>query len=48
MSSNPIIDYHVVHALVLSVLAVTAAGTTWGVARWWAILPIVKANSRLR
>lgn len=48
MSTNPIIDYHVVYALVLIALAATAAGATWGVARWWATLPIVKANSWLR
>ena len=48
MSTNPIIDYHVVYALVLITLAATAAGATWGVARWWAGLPIVKANSWLR
>jgi thiosulfate dehydrogenase [quinone] large subunit len=34
-SSNPLIDYHVVYAIVLIVLAATAAGTTWGLARRW-------------
>jgi len=48
MSTNPLIDYHVVYALVLIVLAATASGATWGVARWWASLPVVQANSWLR
>lgn len=35
-SSNPFVDYHVVYALILVVLALTAAGTTWGLGRTWA------------
>jgi thiosulfate dehydrogenase [quinone] large subunit len=34
-SSNPLIDYHVIYALSLIVIAVTLAGDTWGVGRWW-------------
>ena len=30
MSSNPVIDYHVMYAVILIVLAVAAAGRTWG------------------
>lgn len=37
-SSNPIVDYHVVYAMVLVVLALAAAGTTWGLGRAWAHL----------
>ncbi|KDN22047.1 DoxX family membrane protein [Amycolatopsis rifamycinica] len=37
-STNPIIDYHLVYALVLIALAVTAAGNTWGLGRRWATL----------
>ncbi|MFJ8962524.1 hypothetical protein ACIRG5_24360 [Lentzea sp. NPDC102401] len=48
MSTNPIIDYHVVYALVLIVLAATASGAVWGLARRWAELPFVKANTWLR
>ena len=48
MSTNPLIDYHVVYALVLIALAATASGAVWGLARWWAELPFVKANTWLR
>ena len=48
MSTNPLIDYHVVYALVLIALAATASGVTWGLAHWWNGLPVVKANPWLR
>ncbi|WP_086853514.1 DoxX family membrane protein [Amycolatopsis kentuckyensis] len=35
-STNPIIDYHIVYALVLIALAAAAAGNTWGLGRRWA------------
>lgn len=35
-SNNPVVDDHVVYALVLITLAVTRAGDTWGVGRRWA------------
>ncbi|MGW4490002.1 hypothetical protein ACWEOE_40055 [Amycolatopsis sp. NPDC004368] len=35
-STHPLIDYHVIYALVLVVLAATLAGDTWGLARRWA------------
>ena len=44
MSTNPIIDYHIIYALVLIVLAVTYAGHTWGLGRLWARLPFVQRN----
>ncbi|MDS0134746.1 MULTISPECIES: DoxX family membrane protein [unclassified Amycolatopsis] len=37
-STNPIVDYHVVYALVLIALAAAAAGNTWGLGRRWADL----------
>ena len=40
-STNPLIDYHVIYALVLIVLAATAAGHRWGFGKAWARLPIV-------
>lgn len=43
-STNPIVDYHVVYALVLIVLAVTPAGETWGLGRWWNALPLVRRH----
>ena len=44
MSTNPIIDYHIIYALALIALAVTYAGHTWGLGRWWARLPFVQRN----
>ncbi len=40
-SPNPLTDSHFIYAVVLIVLAVTYAGTTWGLGRRWARLPIV-------
>jgi thiosulfate dehydrogenase (quinone) large subunit len=44
MSTNPIVDYHIVYALVLIAVAVTYAGNTWGLGRRWAKLPFVRRN----
>jgi thiosulfate dehydrogenase [quinone] large subunit len=41
-SSNPITDYHFVYAAAAVVLALTYAGHTWGLGRWWAGLPVVR------
>ena len=43
-STNPLIDYHVIYAIVLIVAAVTYAGHTWGLGRWWAVLPFVQRH----
>ncbi len=48
MSSNPIVDYHVIYALAMIAFAVTAAGATWGLGRIWARLPIVRGNRWLQ
>lgn len=48
MSTNPVIDYHIVYALVLIVLAVAAAGNTWGFGRTWAKIGFVRDNHWLR
>ncbi|MCZ4125233.1 hypothetical protein [Streptomyces sp. H39-S7] len=42
MSSNPLVDYHVLYAVVMIALAVASAGTVWGLGRIWARLPIVR------
>ena len=42
MSNNPIIDYHIIYAIALVVAALTYAGHTWGLGRWWASLPFVQ------
>jgi thiosulfate dehydrogenase [quinone] large subunit len=44
MSTNPIVDYHIVYALALIAVAVTYAGNTWGLGRLWAKLPFVQRN----
>jgi thiosulfate dehydrogenase (quinone) large subunit len=44
MSTNPIVDYHLIYALALIALAVTYAGHTWGLGRRWAKLPFVARN----
>ncbi|MDM7832403.1 DoxX family protein [Cellulomonas edaphi] len=47
-STNPLIDYHVIYALVLIIAALTFAGDTWGLGKWWANLPIVQKYTWLR
>ena len=41
-STNPITDYHFVYAVGTIVLALTYAGHTWGLGKWWASLPLVQ------
>jgi thiosulfate dehydrogenase (quinone) large subunit len=44
MSTNPLIDYHVIYAIALVVAALTYAGNTWGLGRWWTSLPFVQRH----
>src|SRR5919197_6112047 len=44
MSTNPIVDYHIIYALALIAVALTYAGNTWGLGRLWAKLPFVQRN----
>ncbi|MER5379843.1 hypothetical protein ABT040_06090 [Streptomyces sp. NPDC002688] len=48
MSTNPFVDYHVIYAVALIVLAAVAAGDTLGAGRLWAGLPFVRDHSWLR
>ncbi|MCX5009117.1 hypothetical protein OHB05_42115 [Streptomyces sp. NBC_00638] len=48
MSTNPFVDYHVIYAVALIVLAAVAAGDTLGVGRLWAKLPFVRDHRWLR
>ncbi|MFF3404679.1 hypothetical protein ACFYW8_00360 [Streptomyces sp. NPDC002742] len=48
MSTNPFVDYHVIYAVALIVLAAVAAGDTLGGGRLWARLPFVRDHSWLR
>ena len=46
-STNPIVDYHIIYALALIVVAATAAGSTWGFGAQWKALPVVRTHSWL-
>ncbi|MFF4398907.1 hypothetical protein [Streptomyces sp. NPDC001480] len=48
MSTNPFTDYHVIYAAALIAVAAAGAGTTWGLGRLWARLPIVRDHTWLR
>ncbi|MBE1495677.1 thiosulfate dehydrogenase [quinone] large subunit [Amycolatopsis lexingtonensis] len=37
-STNPIVDYHIIYALILVALAAASAGNTWGLGRRWSAL----------
>jgi thiosulfate dehydrogenase [quinone] large subunit len=43
-SVNPLVDYHVIYAIVMVVLAATYAGMTWGLGRLWARVPFVQRH----
>jgi thiosulfate dehydrogenase [quinone] large subunit len=43
-SVNPLVDYHVIYAIGLIVLAATYAGNTWGLGKIWARLPFVSRH----
>ncbi|WP_369076768.1 DoxX family membrane protein [Paractinoplanes rishiriensis] len=43
-STNPLVDYHIVYGLSAIVVALTYAGHTWGLGKWWARLPLVQKN----
>jgi len=39
-STNPLVDYHIIYALALIVIAATAAGDTWGFGTQWRKLAV--------
>lgn len=41
-STNPVVDYHLIYALALIVVALLAGGDTWGLGLAWKRLAIVK------
>ncbi|AWG00055.1 DoxX family protein [Clavibacter michiganensis subsp. insidiosus] len=43
-STNPLVDYHIVYALALIVVAYLSAGDTFGLGRAWRRLPIVRSQ----
>ncbi|WP_043670607.1 membrane protein [Streptomyces xylophagus] len=44
MSSNPLVDYHVLYAAILIALALGHAGRVWGLGRGWESMAIVRDN----
>jgi thiosulfate dehydrogenase [quinone] large subunit len=40
--SNPFVESHIIYALVLVVLALTAAGNTWGLGERWSRTGLVQ------
>jgi thiosulfate dehydrogenase [quinone] large subunit len=42
--TNPVVDDHIIGALVLIALALVHAGDTVGFGRWWKKQPIVQQN----
>ncbi|MDR7252476.1 thiosulfate dehydrogenase [quinone] large subunit [Nocardioides sp. BE266] len=48
LENNPVVDDHLVGVIVMAVLALGAAGTTWGLGRWWNRTDVVKEHPVLR
>ncbi len=48
MSTHPFLDDHLIYAVVLILLALLAAGNTWGLGKSWTNLNLVKKNPWLR
>ncbi|GGS26200.1 membrane protein [Streptomyces aureoverticillatus] len=48
MSTNPLVEYHVIYAVALIALAAADAGDTLGAGRLWVRLPLVRRNGWLR
>ncbi|MFC4061370.1 DoxX family membrane protein [Planomonospora corallina] len=48
LETNPIIDDHIIYALVLAGLALSRAGDTWGLGRQWGRTGLVRKNPVLR
>jgi len=42
--NNPLVDYHLLYAIVLIVLTACYAGTTWGLGRRWSRLRFVQSH----
>jgi len=48
LENNPIVDDHLIGIIVMAVLLLGSAGTTWGLGRMWHRLPLVEKNPVLR
>ncbi|SDO71700.1 thiosulfate dehydrogenase [quinone] large subunit [Nakamurella panacisegetis] len=47
-SSNPLVDYHIIFAIGLAVIAALGAASPWGLGKWWSSRPVVDAHPVLR
>ena len=43
-STNPLVDYHIIYAVALIVVAALAAGDYWGFGKVWKSLPLVQSQ----
>jgi thiosulfate dehydrogenase [quinone] large subunit len=48
MSTNPVVDHHLLYAAILIALAAGNAGRVWGLGRAWERMPIVRSSPWLR
>ena len=48
LENNPVVDDHLVGVIVMVVLALGAAGTTWGLGHWWNRMSVVENHPVLR
>ena len=48
LANNPVIDDHLIGVIVMAVLVFGAAGTTWGLGRWWNRTGLVRKYPVLR
>jgi thiosulfate dehydrogenase [quinone] large subunit len=48
LENNPVVDDHLIGIIVMVVLALGAAGTTWGLGRTWERVPVVEEHPVLR
>jgi thiosulfate dehydrogenase [quinone] large subunit len=48
LENNPVVDDHLIGIIVMAVLALGAAGTTWGFGRWWNKTTVVQEHPALR
>jgi thiosulfate dehydrogenase [quinone] large subunit len=48
LANNPVVDDHLIGVISMAVLALGAAGTTWGLGHWWNRTSLVRKYPVLR
>ena len=48
LENNPVVDDHFIGMIVMVVLALGAAGSTWGLGRWWSSRRVVQEHPVLQ